>query len=208
MPKKRKDDGLDVLVQVFAQLPWWLPFGFAIVALVGIPPLGRTLVKQPGYDQVWGTLGMLVAVAMAGSGIFAQFEKRRRRKLVAQATAIDGLRTLSWRQFEELCAEAFRRRGYAVRETARGADGGVDLVLRRGNERIFVQCKHYAARRIDVRPIRELYGVMAAEGATGGIFICSGRYTSAAQEFARGKRLELIGEPELLELLGVSATPL
>jgi restriction system protein len=72
---------------------------------------------------------------------------------------------------------------------------------RRGKERIFVQCKHYAVRRVDVRPVRELFGVMADGGATGGIFICSGSYTSAAKEFARGKHLELVEGSGLLRLL-------
>ncbi|HVL90376.1 MAG TPA: hypothetical protein VM841_09095, partial [Actinomycetota bacterium] len=83
MPKKRKDDGLDVLVHLFAQLPWWVPFSFAVAALVGVPPLGRALVNQPAYSLLWGLLGTLVAVALVGSGIFAQFEKVRRQRLDA-----------------------------------------------------------------------------------------------------------------------------
>jgi restriction system protein len=79
-----------------------------------------------------------------------------------------------------------------VAETARGADGGVDLVLRRSEQRIFVQCKHWSVARVDVRRVRELFGVMHAEGATGGVLICSGTYTSAAREFARGKAIELV----------------
>ena len=105
-----------------------------------------------------------MAFFFALTGIAGQFEKRRRRRLLAQARSLEALQALSWREFEELCAETYRKRGYAVSETARGADGGVDLVLRRGGERIFVQCKHYAARRVDVRPVRELFGVMPRRG--------------------------------------------
>ena len=47
-------------------------------------------------------------------------------------------------------------------------DGGVDVVLRDGRGRWLVQCKHYKARRVGVRPVRELLGVAASEGAAGG----------------------------------------
>jgi restriction system protein len=77
----------------------------------------------------------------------------------------------------------------------------VDLVLTRGRERIFVQCKHYAMRSVDVRLVRELFGVTAAERATGAIFVSSDTYTSAAREFARRNRIALVDATELLRLL-------
>lgn len=51
---------------------------------------------------------------------------------------------LSWRQFEQAAAEAFRAQGYAVQLTRDGADGGVDLIL--DCERTLVQCKQRAPR--------------------------------------------------------------
>jgi len=59
--------------------------------------------------------------------------------------------------------EAFRLQGYAVGETGGGGtDGGVDLVLRRGNDKFLVQCKQWKAFKVPVQPMRELYGVMTA----------------------------------------------
>ena len=47
-----------------------------------------------------------------------------------------------WREFEMLVGEAFRLQGYQVVETGGGgADGGVDLVLRKDRETFLVQCK-------------------------------------------------------------------
>ena len=43
-----------------------------------------------------------------------------------------------------------------------GTDGGVDLVLRRGNDKFLVQCKQWKAFKVPVQPMRELYGVMTA----------------------------------------------
>jgi restriction system protein len=201
MPPRKKQDGLDLLTDVFALLPWWVPFLLAVAAWLVLPLAGPSLYGGPAWKQVWGLIGLAVGLLLLVSGVLAQVTKSRRRGLVAQSASLDALQALSWRQFEQLCAEAYRRRGYSVAETARGADGGVDLVLRRADQRIFVQCKHWSVARVDVRRVRELFGVMHSEAATGGILICSGTYTSAAREFARGKAIELVDGPGLLKLL-------
>jgi hypothetical protein len=60
----------------------------------------------------------------------------------ASGSPAEWLRSLSWREFEDLIGRAYRLQGYEVLATAHGADGGIDLILTRGAERIFVQCKH------------------------------------------------------------------
>jgi restriction system protein len=51
-----------------------------------------------------------------------------------------------------------------------------------------------------VKPVRELFGVMTAEGADSAIFIASGEYTSDAHRFAEGKPIELIDRDGFLAL--------
>jgi restriction system protein len=100
---------------------------------------------------------------------------------------------MSWQEFEMLVGEAFRRGGYAVSETGGGgADGGVDLVLRKDGEKFLVQCKQWKAFKVGVTTIRELYGVMAAEGAAGGFVVTSGNFTQEAKAFAEGRNIDLI----------------
>jgi restriction system protein len=65
-------------------------------------------------------------------------------------------------------------------------------VLRKNGEKLLVQCKHWKMARIGVKVVRELYGVVAAEGASGGIVICSGTFTQEAHDFAKGKPMELV----------------
>ena len=61
------------------------------------------------------------------------------------------IRELPWRQFEELVAEVFRRDGFTVIEnTGAGADGGVDIRLRKGRKNYLVQCKNWRKRSIGV----------------------------------------------------------
>ena len=103
-----------------------------------------------------------------GGAAISAYRRRQRQKLVANVTgskAADSLDGMSWQEFELLVGGAFRLEGFQVSEMGGGgADGGVDLVLRRGSEKYLVQCKQWRAFTVGVTVVRELYGVMAAKG--------------------------------------------
>ena len=109
----------------------------------------------------------------------AQLRKLQQRRLLDSQTGLASIRELSWRDFERLLAEAFRRRGYQVEETGPGPDGGVDLILRRGDQVTLVQAKQWNTFRVGVKIVRELYGVQKAQGATTAIVVTSGRFTES-----------------------------
>ena len=186
---------------MFARAPWWVPFP-AAAAVYALVPIAAAAFVPHSTVSTWRAIGLVGALLVLLAAARGHVERRRRARLVDQARSLAALQALGWRQFEELCAEAYRLAGYAVMETATGADGGVDLVLRRGRETTFVQCKHYAVRRVDVRPVRELYGVMTADAAHRGVVICSGDFTGPAREFARKVgNVTLVDGPALLELV-------
>jgi len=117
------------------------------------------------------------------------------------------MRGLSWRQFENLVGEAYRRRGFGVEYTGDAAgDGGVDLVLQRGTQTILVQCKQWKTRKVGVTPVRELVGVVASRKAQGGILVTSGQFTEEAREFAKTNPIELIDGPPLAEMIAAAQT--
>ena len=125
---------------------------------------------------------------------------------VVQSKASDALDGMSWREFEMLVGEGFRLQGFQVVETGGGGpDGGVDIVLsrpgRNGGEKFLVQCKQWRAYKVGVDVIRELYGVMAARGATGGFVVTSGRFTKEAISFANGRNVTLVDGAKLHGLL-------
>lgn len=64
-----------------------------------------------------------------------------------------------------------------------------------------VQCKAWSTYTVGVKPVRELFGVMAAEGAPVGYFVCSGRYTAEAWEWVKYKPMTLIDGSDLVERL-------
>lgn len=99
----------------------------------------------------------------------------------------------SWQEFETIVGQAFRERGFRVVERGGGgSDGGVDLELRMGDDKYLVQCKHWKTQAVGVAVVRELFGVMAAEGAVGGFVVASGGFTPDAAAFAKGRSIELV----------------
>jgi len=82
-----------------------------------------------------------------------------------------------------------------------GADGGVDLALRKGSEKFLVQCKQWKAYKVGVDIVRALYGVMAATGATGGFVVTSGTFTAEARAFANGLNVTLVDGQSLFGMI-------
>lgn len=108
---------------------------------------------------------------------------------------------LEWKRFETVCTEYLKLLGHNANETRIGPDGGVDIVVHKdGQEKpvAIVQCKAWNTYKVGVKPVRELFGLMAAERVTTGMFITSGDFTSEAIDFAQGKRLRLINGDKLL----------
>jgi hypothetical protein len=114
------------------------------------------------------------------------------------------LDALEWRRFEELVTWYFEKTGFQARRSRVGADGGVDIHLfRMGDDRPFayVQCKAWYTYTVGVKPVRELFGVMAADGIGTGYFVATGGFTEEARMFADGKGLKLVSGIHLLEKL-------
>ena len=93
--------------------------------------------------------------------------------------SLELLRTLEWHRFESLSAEYFRILGKRVEIIHHGADGGVDARIYAHDSNVLeyaVQCKAWSDI-VGVKPIRELFGVMAHESAGKGIFLTTSTLT-------------------------------
>jgi len=114
----------------------------------------------------------------------------------------DSIQRLSWREFEELVSEAFRRKGYFVIENPdKGPDGGVDIRLRKKGKLVFVQCKHWKSRKVGAKTVRELFGVMTAKKVAHGIVVTFGEFTQDAKAFAKENSIHLVAGNQLLKLV-------
>jgi restriction system protein len=233
MARRKKTSTADDLLELVAMLPWWAGLLLALVSYFLLNNLASQPVvvpTQPGQmgamvtQSIWKSLAtvgqyILPFICLLGA-VTSAWRRRERKNLVAdvaRSQATDALDGMSWREFEMLVGEGFRLQGYQVMETGGGgADGGVDLVLtkpgKNGGEKFLVQCKQWRAYKVGVDVVRELYGVMAAKGATGGFVVTSGRFTDEAINFASGRNVTLVDGPRLHGLLrqaqaGVERSP-
>lgn len=202
------------ILEDLAMLPWWTNVVLATVAYLSfkywIPSITFQNAFCKGIAMAVPSLAPVAAGLLLIVAAVSAFKAWQKGGLLERQKGSSTLRTISWQEFEELVGEAYRRKGYAVTESGGGgADGGVDLILRKGGERLLIQCKHWKMDKVGVKVVRELYGVVTAEGATGGVVISSGTFTQEARDFARGKPLELLDGSELLRLIAeVQKTPM
>ena len=176
------------------------------VVLTAIQPSQMAPVMTHAVLQGLASVGQFIVPILCLTAAAVSVAKRQRRSgLVAgivQSRAPDALDGMSWHEFELLVGEAFRLQGYEVTEWGgQGPDGGVDLVLRRDQEKFLIQCKQWKAFKVGVAVVRELYGVMAAQGAAGGFVVTSGSFTDEAIKFASGRNVTLVDGPKLFGLI-------
>jgi hypothetical protein len=114
------------------------------------------------------------------------------------------IKALEWKRLEQLTAVYFRTLRFRVEEANFGPDGGVDLRLYSGQSKsvgVLVQCKAWNTWCVGVKEVRELFGVMAAEGVNEGILVTSSWFSKDAIAFAAGKNIALIDGEDLVKKL-------
>ncbi|WP_416310714.1 restriction endonuclease [Pseudomonas sp. W03] len=210
MARRRRTSLIEDLIEIASRLPWWVSLLIAVGSWLILHPIadkspdtlkGAHQVGSFMVGQIFRTFAffgqfVLPAVFVIGAigSVLARAERKRLHANVANAResgqTIEGI---SWREFEQLVGETFRRKGFTVIEKGgNGPDGGVDLVLHLGTDKYLVQCKQWKAIKVGVTVIREFFGVIAAEGAAGGFIVTSGGYTAEARGFAEGRNIQLV----------------
>ncbi len=218
MVRKRKASALEDFTELVALLPWWAGVAIAVICYLVLHQMAapvRVAAVQPGQVGQLISQQLVVAFAMVGQyllpivslmGAAVSYLRRRQRKAlisdVAHSSAASALDGMAWHEFEALVGEAYAMAGYRVTETGGGgADGGVDLVLTKGGEKFLVQCKQWKAYKVGVDVVRQLYGVMAARGATGGFVVTSGSFTKDAKVFSEGRNMQLVDGTRLFAMI-------
>lgn len=206
---RRKRSGFEPI----ASLPWPVGVVLGIVAYAAVrygiswylassnntflAPVDKAANGAAAVILAWTLLGICWVAALA-----SYIARRQRGRLLETQTGLDSLRAMNWRQFEMLVGEAFRRQGYRIEETGlSGADGGIDLRLSKDGKTTLVQCKQWRSQRVDVKVVREMYGLLAHHGADAVKIVAIGEFTPDAQRFAQGKPVELIHGAVLLALI-------
>lgn len=219
---RQKTSPFEDMILIVSKLPWWAGLALAVIsylvlhAVASRPVMSAT--ASPGQLGDAMAKGLFTTMAMFGqfvlpiafgfgallSAVTALRQKNLYNK-VATRPGVAVLNDMSWGDFERLVSEYYRRKGFQVtREGGNGPDGGIDLVLRQGNETYLVQCKQWKAYKVGVQPVREFYGVMSSRGVAGGYFVTSGEYTDDAKAFAQGLNITLIEGRTLRQMIDVA----
>ncbi len=210
--KKRIAD----IVELTTRLPWWVGVIAALASwgvlhvLLRIPPPfsfpSDAVILPVLRGLALGLQFLLPAVFLAGAAlsVWLRYKQHRNYADVAGERGHVALELLSWREFEHLVGEFFRRKGFSVEQRGgHESDGGVDLVASIGEDRYLVQCKHWRMQRVGVKVVREICGVAAAESAAGVFVVTSGTFTDEARRFVEENRIdiELIAGEQLRRMI-------
>jgi restriction system protein len=124
------------------------------------------------------------------------------------AASYDKRLTMKPKLFEITVASVFRDLGYTAVVSGCSGDGGIDVILERGQEFIGVQVKRYK-NSIEVGQIRSLAGALLSKGMTHGIFVTTSIFQRGAEatkrEYKRrGYKIELVDALAFYEALKLS----
>ena len=186
--------------------PWWVSAGLGVLAYVGLRWVLPAFASQDKLVQAViagvSKLAPFVAFAFGLTAVGSALLGAKRRRLVDEQQSLETLRATSWKDFECLVAEAYRRQGFTVDYSlSKGSDGGVDLVLQKDGRKSLVQCKQWKTFSVGRPVLQQMFGIMTAEKADEVIIVTSGRFTDEARAFASGKPIQLLDGPNLLGLV-------
>lgn len=123
---------------------------------------------------------------------------RRKAYEKVRQGGISALRKMSWQDFERYCGLFFENKGYSVKLCGLGgADGGIDLLLRKRGKTTLVQCKHWK-QKVSVMTVREMYGIMHANRYHAVIIVALTGFTREAHQWADGKPISLMSGADLV----------
>jgi restriction system protein len=111
---------------------------------------------------------------------------------------------IEWRRFEAVCERLFAQSGFKTKSQSHGADGGVDIWMYSAHAEgpvSIAQCKHFRSKEVDVKLIREFFGVMSSHKLQRGAFVTTSTFTADAQKFANENGINALDGDKLLKLI-------
>jgi restriction system protein len=111
---------------------------------------------------------------------------------------------IEWRRFEAVCESLFAQSGFKTKSQSHGADGGVDVWMYSAHAEgpvSIAQCKHFRSKEVDVKLIREFFGVMSSHKLQRGTFVTTSTFTADAQKFANENGINALDGDKLLKLI-------
>jgi Holliday junction resolvasome RuvABC ATP-dependent DNA helicase subunit len=160
----------------------------------GIPGNARVMVKRLRNYLNDATDHVTVDLAKEALASFGYIGKPSTRTDLA--TNVCSMTAVA---FKEFTVSLFREMGYTVEITPGTTDNGIDLLLRKNNQLIAVQCKRWSPP-VEEPVVRDFYSALMSSGAQSGYVITTSTFTSHAYSFAQGKPIQLVDLEALIDL--------
>ena len=107
-------------IELLIDCPWWVSVIVSAAIYIGLavvlPSIEFKSVPFQAMAKGVAPIATFVALIFLVPAPISAFNSWRKRQLVDRQTGIQSIRALSCKQFEELVAEAYRRKGYTVIE--------------------------------------------------------------------------------------------
>jgi restriction system protein len=184
---------------VSTSISWWF-------ILIGIGLFGLTALLKSKFnnaDEVKPVstktkpkrIGLLTATPEQTSTITSERSVSWNKQVFAD---------IEWRRFEAVCERLFAQSGFKTKSQSHGADGGVDVWMYSAHAEgpvSIAQCKHFRSKEVDVKLIREFFGVMASHKLQRGTLVTTSTFTADAQKFAYENGINTLDGDKLLKLI-------
>ncbi|MCU0924028.1 MAG: restriction endonuclease [Burkholderiaceae bacterium] len=177
------------LFAILLRSPWWASLGIAVALAL----LMRLLL--PKDYAVAGMLGSFPFVVIAAMAAWKQLRAPSATQL---AQTLERLQAMNSREFAEAIEAAFRAQGH---EVTRLNQPGADLELMLRHRRTVVAFRRWKAASIGVEPLRDLQAAKTKLEAEAAMFVATGTLSEKAADFVRETQLQLMGAPELAQLI-------
>lgn len=177
------------LFAILLRSAWWVSFAVA-AALIAV-----SFVLLPEPYRVFGIVTGLPFVVIGAMAAWRQLQAPSSARIDRTLAAV---RAMTWLDFAGAVEDAYQRAGFAV---SRVNGGAADFELTKEFRTFVVSGKRWKVARTGVAPLRELHAARVARDAHESIYIAVGEVSDNARAFAAAHRIQLVGGPELAQLL-------
>ena len=168
---------------------WWISFALAgavtAIAIALLPEAHRSL-------------GAVTSLPFLVIGCIAAWKQFQAPSMARIDSTLAAVRAMSWVDFSRAIEAAYRRQGYAVSAISGTA---ANFEITKEGRTALVNCKRWKVAHTGVEALQDLHAMKEARNAHECIYVAAGEITDNARAFATKHAINLVGGPELAQLL-------
>lgn len=118
------------------------------------------------------------------------------------AANFNDLNKINWRKFEQLTAQFYSNEGFSVELGKGRKDGGIDVILKKDDNIIIIQCKRWESN-VGIDIIKSLHDEVNYRQYSKGILFCSKDVSRDAKKMIAERKynIEIVNQKDIFELL-------